>query len=279
MHLGTLAAAVASFLHARRARGRWLVRIEDIDPPREVPGSAVNILRCLEALEMHWDGEVRYQSANFDSYRRAAEQLLARNLAYYCNCSRQAIRSLSGTARYPGTCRERFRGPADAAIRIKTTGEPIDFVDGVQGSVAYAIEPEEGDFVIMRRDKLPAYHLAVVLDDAEQGITDIVRGSDLLLSTPLHIHLQRALSLPEPRYWHIPLIRNAHGEKLSKSAGARPVDTRRPELTAARVLHLLGQEPPATLAGAPPGVLWDWAAESFQLPAPDHREIARTDTD
>jgi glutamyl-Q tRNA(Asp) synthetase len=143
----------------------------------------------------------------------------------------------------------------------------------------YDIDAEDGDFVFMRRDAFPAYHLAVVLDDAEQGVTDIVRGGDLLLSTPLHIHLQHTLGLPVPRYWHIPVFTNVRGEKLSKSSGAPPVDTSQPGLTAARVLRLLGQEPPASLTGAPPGILWDWAAESFQLPAPGNRKLAISEGD
>ena len=279
LHFGTLAAAVASFLHARQANGQWLVRIEDIDPPREVPGSSDQILRTLQALKLEWDGEVRYQSQHFDSYRAFADQLLADGVAYYCNCSRQQIRQLSGSSHYPGICRDRQAGPADAALRVRTTNEPVTFVDGIQGTIEYDIEARDGDFVIYRRDGLPAYHLAVVVDDADQGVSDIVRGADLLDSTPLHIYLQRLLGLHSPRYWHIPVLTDAQGDKLSKRTGASAVDARHPELAAARILSLLGLTVPTELSGAPVASLWDWAAGRINLPALKCSEIAFPESD
>jgi glutamyl-Q tRNA(Asp) synthetase len=265
LHLGSLAAAVASYLHARQAGGEWLVRVEDIDPPREVAGSAASILRTLEAFGLHWDRAVEYQSRRHDAYRAIAAGLHARGAAYYCRCSRQEIRALTGGGRYPGTCRNLGLPSGDAALRLRAEGPPIAFTDYLQGSVERDVEATDGDFVIYRRDGLPAYHLAVVVDDAEQGVTDIVRGADLLDSTPLHMLLQRHLGLSEPRYWHIPLIVDSSGEKLSKASGAAAVDPERPGITAGRVLSLLGLDPPADLLGAPPDELWAWAKGRWKI--------------
>lgn len=265
LHLGTLTAAVVSYLHARKSRGRWLVRIDDIDPPREVPGSADSILRALEALELPWDGDVLYQSTRLDTHLSIARELVAAGAAYYCDCSRQQIRTLTGRSRYPGTCRDRRVAPGDAAIRMLTGPKPVGFEDGIRGPVSRSIEALDGDFVLVRRDGLPAYHLAVVLDDAWQGITDVVRGADLLDSTPLHIWLQHQLGLATPNYWHLPLITNPHGEKLSKSAGAAAIDAAEPRRTAAAVLGLLGIEIPGELEGANPAALWDWAGQHWDI--------------
>jgi glutamyl-Q tRNA(Asp) synthetase len=264
LHLGTLTAAVASYLHARQSKGTWLVRLEDIDPPREVAGSASSILQSLEALDLEWDGDVLYQSTRLKTYLEAAGKLVADKAAYYCDCSRQQIRSLTGSTRYPGTCRQRSVPPGDAAIRLRV-GDPIAFSDGIQGEIERDIEACDGDYVIVRRDGLPAYHLAVVLDDAWQGVTDVVRGADLVDSTPLHIHLQRVLALQTPHYWHIPLITNAAGQKLSKSAGAAAIDAKNPEKAAAAALALLGLTVPAELRGARPRALWDWATDHWRL--------------
>lgn len=265
LHLGTLAAAVAGFLHARQSSGTWLVRVEDIDPPREVPGSADSILRSLEALELEWDGDVVYQKSRIDAHLAAARELIESNAAYHCDCSRARIRELTRASRYPGTCRNRALPAGDTAIRVLTNDRPIHFLDGLLGPIARDIETADGDFIVVRRDGLPAYHLAVVVDDAWQGITDVVRGADLLDSTPLHILLQRLLGLETPRYWHIPLIRNPSGEKLSKRAGAAAIDTANPGKTAATVLELLGLELPRDLEGAPPSTLWAWAGEHWRI--------------
>ena len=265
LHLGTLVAAVASYLHARQSAGEWLVRIEDIDPPREVAGAADAILDTLEALELEWDRGVRYQSARLDDYLDQARSLVARGAAYHCGCSRQQIRALTGGTRYPGTCRDRGLAAGDTAIRLRVDGGPVGFRDRVQGPVERDIEGADGDFVIVRRGGLPAYHLAVVLDDAGQGITDVVRGADLIDSTPLHLYLQRRLGLAAPRYWHIPLVTDGRGLKLSKSARAAAIDPKRPERAAARALSLLGLTPPAALAGAPPRELWDFAKDRFDI--------------
>lgn len=266
LHAGTLAVAAASFLHARQQGGEWLVRIEDIDPPREVPGSADAILRALERLGLHWDREVEWQRERCDAHLAAAQELYRRGLAYYCRCSRQQIRSESGSSRYPGTCRDLRLPPDDAALRLRLGEDSPDEVrDELGGPIQRDIAAEDGDFVIVRRDGWPAYHLAVVVDDAANGITDIVRGADLLESTPLHVRLQGCLALPTPRYWHIPLITNAAGEKLSKRAGAAAVDTRLPSAAVTGTLGLLGLEPPAALQAAQPRELWAWAQAHWNI--------------
>jgi glutamyl-Q tRNA(Asp) synthetase len=265
LHLGTLAAAVASYLHARQSNGEWLVRIEDIDPPREIPGSAASILHTLEAMELGWDREVRYQSQHIPKYLATADSLFARKVAYYCCCSRRQLRAMSSDEAYPGTCRERDLPADDAALRLRADEAPIEFNDGLMGAIRCDIQANDGDFVIVRRDGLPAYHLAVVMDDADQGVTDVVRGADLLASTPLHICLQRRLGLATPRYWHIPLITTAAGEKLSKRSGSAPVDNRQPAATASRALSMLGLDPPAELRGAQPRELWLWAQSQWQI--------------
>lgn len=265
LHLGSLAAAAASYLHARQAGGEWLVRIEDIDPPREVPGSADSILRTLEALDLEWDREVRRQSTRITDYLAYGERLFTLGEAFYCRCSRQQIRNESGEDRYPGTCRDRRLTGEDAALRLRVADGETAFADGLRGTVASCIADTAGDFVIVRRDGLPAYHLAVVADDADQGVSDVVRGADLLDSTPLHICLQRRLGLPTPRYWHIPLVTNATGEKLSKATGAEAIDVRRPLDSVVRVLRFLGLEPPGELRRSRPRELWQWAIPRWEI--------------
>ena len=265
LHLGTLTAAAAGFIHARQSGGAWLVRIENIDPPREVPGSADRILRALEALELEWDGEVHYQKTRLEAHLAVARELVARNAAYHCDCSRRQIRLLTGDTRYPGTCRNRALLAGDTAIRLRIGKEPVAFADGIQGRVVRDIEARDGDFVIVRRDGLAAYHLAVVLDDAWQGVTDVVRGADLLDSTPLHLCVQRTLGLQTPNYWHIPVITDATGEKLSKSAGAAALDASRPGRAAAGALALLGLDVPRELEGSPPRELWQFAVAHWRI--------------
>lgn len=268
LHLGSLVTAVASFLHARAHRGEWLVRIEDIDPPREMPGAADAILRTLEAFELHWDRTVLFQSTRFDAYRAAADRLLAAGLAFHCRCSRSEIRAANDgdSARYPGTCRDRGLPPGDAAVRLRVDEAVVRVSDGLQGVRDVDLAATLGDYVIVRRDGLPAYHLAVVLDDAEQGVTTIVRGADLLDSTAAHVHLQHVLGLATPGYYHLPVLVNAAGQKLSKQTGAAAVDARDGG-TAARVLELLGLRVPGELAGERPGTLWQWAAARWDIEA------------
>jgi len=269
LHFGSLLAAVASYLEARVHGGRWLLRIEDIDPPREETGAAEAIVRCLEVYGFRWDGPVLRQSRNEERHRAAVERLLAEGLAYPCRCTR---RVLARTARqgamgpiYPGSCRD-GSGRGARAIRVRTTDEPIAVVDRLQGRIEQRLESELGDFVIRRRDGLIAYQLAVVIDDAVDGITEVVRGIDLLDSTPRQIHLQRLLGLPTPAYMHIPVAVGADGEKLSKQTGAPPIaiDPVAVAPTLCRALACLRQEPPADLAGASADAVWDWALANWR---------------
>ncbi len=271
LHAGSLLAAVASFLDARSRGGQWLVRVEDLDPPREVPGAADDILRTLEAFALHWDGGVIFQSSRTSAYEAALATLSEKGLVFPCTCSRRdiaetnAARGLTGSRVYPGTCRSgavrRRRRPV---LRMLTSPGAVAFTDRLQGSICQDLEAEVGDFILKRRDGLFAYQLAVVVDDAWQGITDVVRGVDLLDSTPRQISLQRALGLPTPRYMHFPVIVSSGGEKLSKQTGAAPVEARHRDLVAWEMLHLLGQSPPPGLKGAHPAELWQWALSRWR---------------
>lgn len=268
LHFGSLLAAAASYLDARKAGGRWLLRIEDIDPPREMPGADRLIIDTLARYGFEWDGEIIYQSRSVAEHHAAAENLRERGLAYPCSCSRKdlsaAPRSVLGIV-YPGTCRRGCKA-GDTALRVLTNDDPIRFADALQGPQSSRLESESGDFVIVRRDGLVAYQLAVVIDDAAQGITDVVRGVDLLPSTPRQIHLQRLLGLPTPRYAHIPVAENDDGSKLSKLTGAQAI----PDDDAPRLLLLaldaLGQNPPQTLKRAPIREIWAWAIPNW-MPA------------
>jgi len=244
LHFGSLVAALASWLDARAAGGRWRVRIEDLDAPRAQPGAASHILRTLEGFGLGWDGEVTYQSARTGRYATALAQLAGRT--YTCGCSRREIAdsalglAADGAQIYPGTCRAGLPpGRVARAIRLDTRGQAIEFVDRVQGRQRQDLEREVGDFVLLRADGQFAYQLAVVVDDAEQGITDVVRGADLLDSTARQVFLQRLFGYPQPRYLHVPAVVNAAGEKLSKQTGAQPVEPSAGVLRAA--LAFLGQ--------------------------------------
>jgi len=251
LHLGSLIAALASWLDARAVRGRWLVRIEDLDRPRCVPGAADAMLRSLERLGLTWDGEVLYQSRRLEHYREALERL--KGHTYWCACSRREIADSSlglatdGAPIYPGTCRAGAHGK-QRALRVMTSMQEICFDDRVQGRRCQVLERDIGDFVVYRADGLFAYQLAVVVDDAQQEITDVVRGADLLDSTARQIHLQRLLGVPTPRYLHVPVALNAAGEKLSKQTGAHAVAPTMETLRAA--LRFLGQPDAETLEEA-----------------------------
>jgi len=269
LHVGSLATAVASFLHARQASGSWLVRIEDIDPPREMPGAADEILRTLEAYELLWDGPIVFQSRRLAAYEAARSKLLIGGRAFHCSCTRSELRGDDdGTAGpYPGTCRARTRHERATAVRVRVEPGTERFVDGVQGPIEGKLAATTGDYVIWRRDGLPAYHLAVVVDDADQGVTTVVRGVDLLDSTAVHLHLQRALGLPAPAYFHVPVVVNADGRKLSKQTGAAPVGAAERHRVAAAVLELLGARIPKELRGAPPRELWAWGVANWRIDA------------
>lgn len=266
LHFGSLLAAVASYLQARVNGGKWLVRVEDIDPPREQPGADKRILRALEAYGFEWDGPVSYQSTFADRHNELVKRLLDLGQAYPCTCSR---RDLAGARRgphgviYPGTCRN-SSAAGDAAIRVRTGNDPIIFIDGLQGEQSQRLESESGDFVIKRRDGLIAYQLAVVADDHEQGITEVVRGIDLLDSTPRHLHLQRLLGFETPAYLHIPVASAADGQKLSKMTGAREIDLKAVRPVLVRALAALGQQPAADLGDAGLESIWGWAARNWR---------------
>jgi glutamyl-Q tRNA(Asp) synthetase len=268
LHIGSLATAVASFLHARQSAGSWLVRIEDIDPPREVRGAADEILRTLEAYDLFWDGAAIFQSARRAAYEDACARLLSSGLAFRCSCTRSALRTDGDgpAGPYPGTCRLRASHDDATAVRVRVAERStIRFVDGLQGRIETDLAKVTGDYVIWRRDGLPAYHLAVVIDDADERITTVVRGVDLLDSTAVHLHLQATLGLPSPAYFHLPVVVNAEGQKLSKQTGAAPIDRSNPSATAATVLGLLGARLPAELGGAAPRELWAWAAANWRI--------------
>ena len=259
LHFGSLLAALASWLDARRAGGRWLVRMEDLDTPRVVPGAADAILRQLESFGLEWDGAVVRQSARLDLYRDAIENLNAH--CYPCACTRKELEdsalAIDGSRIYPGTCRAGLApGKAARALRVRTSGEPIRFVDRVQGGISQSLERDIGDFVVRRADGLYAYQLAVAVDDAAQGVTDVVRGADLLDSTTRQIHLQRLLGFSTPRYLHLPVATNAKGEKLSKQTQA--LDARVDDIPGA--LRFLGMNPPA---GPASGEMLAWASKHW----------------
>lgn len=268
LHFGSLVAALGSYLDARAHGGTWLVRIEDLDPPREQPGAADDILRTLEALGLYWDEPVLYQHTRLDAYRTAIAKLLASGGAFPCACTRSEIADsgLIGAegAVYPGTCRNGLGGRPARAIRARVTSEPVEFVDSLQGVVRQNLEHEIGDFVIRRADGYIAYQLAVVVDDAYQGITHVVRGADLLISTPRQIQLQHLLELPTPIYMHLPVALNAAGEKLSKQTGAEPLALASPGLALYRALLFLHQAPPAALRTASPASILEWAVSHWQ---------------
>lgn len=224
LHAGSLIAALASWLDARAHRGAWLVRIDDLDPPREVAGATADILRTLTAFGLVPDAEPVLASRRTEHYEAALRRLQARGLVFPCACSRRDIEAAqpqAASAVYPGTCRNGLRGRRPRAIRFRVDDVRIGFTDRAAGQYAQHLARDVGDFVLRRADGLWAYQLAVVVDDAEQGITDVVRGADLLDNTPRQIALQRALELPTPRYLHVPVLCNASGEKLSKQTGAR----------------------------------------------------------
>jgi glutamyl-Q tRNA(Asp) synthetase len=229
LHFGSLVAAVASHADARHHGGGWLLRIEDVDETRTRPGSEERILAALEAFGMPPDDSPVRQSERVVRYDEALERLVGAGLAYRCQCSRKTVAAMARAGRdgpiYPGTCRRHPPDPATpAAWRLCVGRESIDFGDRVFGPITQDLEAEVGDFVIRRIDGFTAYQLAVVVDDADQGITDVVRGADLLWSTPRQILLQRLLGLPTPRYAHVPLVCDARGRKLSKRDAAHPVD-------------------------------------------------------
>lgn len=269
LHFGSLVAAVGSYLQARHAGGEWLVRMEDLDTPRNAPGACDRILRDLERFGLRWDGQVVYQSRRLDLYADALDRLRRSALAYDCGCSRRDLED----GVYPGTCRNGLRrGRRARSVRVLTGDDPVWLNDRVQGQFFQPLESTVGDFVIRRADGIFAYHLAVVIDDALQEMSEIVRGADLLDSTPRQIHLQRCLGLPTPAYAHLPVAVNAKGEKLSKQTFARPVSGRDPAGLLCDVLEFLGQAPDPGLRDAAAGEVLDWGIANWRLARVPRRE-------
>lgn len=263
LHFGSLLAALASYLDARQAGGQWLLRIEDLDTPRNLPGADQHILHTLDAFGLHWDGPVIWQSQRLEYYNSLLADWLQRDLAFYCNCSRQDLKPFAGV--YPGTCRQRHL-PADPshAIRVRVDGRLIRVSDRLQKPVEVCLSTDPGDFVVRRRDGIIAYQLAVVADDVAQGITDIVRGADLLDSTARQLWLYHLLSAPVPRYLHIPLLLQSDGNKLSKRLGSTPLEANQAPALLFQALHTLAQQPPAELQQAPVKEQLDWAIAHWQ---------------
>ena len=262
LHFGSLVAALASYLDARAAGGRWLLRMEDLDPPREMPGAQAAILESLERYGFEWDGEMQRQSDRHAAYQEAIERLLQAGLAYPCTCSRKQLEPFPGP--YPGLCREAGNGLENAAIRLRVPDREYRFTDRVQGEYAQHLGRDVGDFVIRRRDGLFAYQLAVVLDDAWQGVTDVVRGADLLDSTPRQLYLQELLGLPQPRYLHVPLIIQPDGHKLGKSYRSPPLDARVAAPQLLRAMRALGQQPAEALKDASPREILAWGIDHWK---------------
>jgi glutamyl-Q tRNA(Asp) synthetase len=263
LHFGSLVAALASYLDARAVGGRWLLRMEDLDPPREMPGAQDAILRTLESYGLEWDGEPVRQSDRHAEYAALVRRLLSQGLAYACTCSRKQLEGHQGV--YPGTCRDAGHATRHAAIRLRVPDLSYGFVDRVQGEYRQHLGREVGDFVIRRRDGLYAYQLAVVLDDAWQGVSDVVRGADLLDSTPRQLYLQELLGFAQPRYLHVPLIIQPDGHKLGKSYRSPPLPADQAAPLLVRALRALGQALPGELEGARPPELLSWAVSHWDV--------------
>lgn len=241
LHFGSLIAALGSYLQARAQRGVWLVRIEDLDPPREVPGAAARILQQLENYGLEWDGEVLWQSQRHEAYRAALDQLQQQGRSYYCTCPRRRIQQRGGL--YDGHCRELLHGPEQAAMRLKVDNPVLTFHDRLRGHVQTDPLLAQEDFIIHRRDGLFAYNLAVVVDDHFQGITEVVRGADLIEPTVRQITLYQQFGWHAPHHLHLPLAINHDGNKLSKQNHAPPLPAGDPRPSLVQALRFLGQTP------------------------------------
>ncbi len=272
LHFGSLVAALGSCLDARAVGGEWLLRMEDVDAPRCTVDAADAILHALDAFGFAWDGSVAWQSERDAAYAAALGQLRERGMVFPCACTRRELAdsrlgvATDGASIYPGTCRDGLPAGRDGrAWRLRVNQEHVQFVDRVQGAVECDLHHEVGDFVLRRADGVFAYQLVVVVDDAEAGITHIVRGADLLASTPRQIFLQRCLGLPTPDYAHLPVVLNAAGEKLSKQTLAAPLNTVQPLSQLVSALHVLGQRPPADLVESSLDEFWSWAISHWSL--------------
>ncbi|WP_299019051.1 tRNA glutamyl-Q(34) synthetase GluQRS [uncultured Photobacterium sp.] len=263
LHFGSLIAALGSYLQARSQQGSWLVRMEDLDPPREMPGAADDILRTLEAYGLKWDGTVMYQSQRHDAYLAQINDWLRNQEAYYCQCTRKQIKLAGGY--YPGTCRELNQHATNSAVRLKVTTPVTHFYDKLHGQIEIPGPLAREDFIIHRRDGLFAYNLAVVLDDIEQGITEIVRGADLIEPTGRQISLYRLLQHPEVSYLHLPLAVTDNGSKLSKQNHAPAIDKANPKPALLQAMTFLGMNPPADLMACSLDDILKWGAQHWHV--------------
>ena len=258
LHFGSLYTALASFLQARSQQGLWLLRIDDLDTPRNIKGSVERILKTLDAFGLHWDSNVAYQSQTLDVYHETLNKLASDKLIYPCTCSRKTLAAI-----YSGICRDKHILPSSPySLRIKTDNRSISFKDELQGLIADNLA-EHGDFILKRKDQIIAYQFAVVIDDNRQHISNIVRGCDLLDSTPRQIYLQQILGLATPGYMHVPVIIDEQGYKLSKQTRATAVDLEKPRAVIFELLTLLKQNPPSELQHAPSTELLSWAIEHW----------------
>lgn len=269
LHLGSLFTALASFLEARKQQGIWTLRIDDIDPYRSRLKAVDQIRETLESLGLFWDGPVVRQSSEIDQYLTFLNQLDDLGLTYACHCSRSELAALSGTNEsqviYPGYCRSRAFVPSERphSLRIRTMPLEIEFRDRLQGLCRQNLEREVGDFILYRKDKVVSYHLATIVDDAEGGITEVMRGVDLLDSTPRQIYLQNQLGINTPHYAHLPVLVDRNGKKLGKSSGALPAETGKAAKLLFQLLGLLEQCPPVELYGADSEELMAWAMANW----------------
>ena len=258
LHIGSLYTALASFLQARSQQGLWLLRIDDLDTPRNIKGSGDSILKTLETFGLHWDGRVAYQSQTLDVYHEILDKLANDKLIYPCTCSRKTLTSV-----YSGICRNKQTLPdSPYSLRIKTDNRFIAFNDKLQGLMSQNLA-DNGDFILKRKDQIIAYQFAVVIDDYRQHINHVVRGYDLLDSTPRQIYLQQLLGLATPDYMHVPVIIDEQGYKLSKQTRATAVDIKKPHTVIFELLNLLKQNPPGELQNASLTELLSWSIENW----------------
>lgn len=264
LHFGSLVAALGSYFQAKANHGRWLVRIEDLDPPREMPGASSLILATLQAYHLHWDGEVMYQSQRHGRYQQQIEQWLKSGQAYYCQCTRKQIKQTGGY--YTGTCRNlKLRDPDSCAVRLQMTHPIYQFDDVKHGSLAIPHALADEDFIIKRRDGLFAYNLAVVLDDIDQGVTEVVRGADLIEPTGRQISLYQMLGKPKVSYLHLPLALGENGQKLSKQNHAPAIDIENPKPALLDAMAFLGFEITKNIANASVKDIVQWGVNHWQV--------------
>lgn len=272
LHFGSLIAAMASYLEAVSQKGEWLIRIDDIDPPREISGASDNILTTLEVFGFEWDGDIYYQSTQHHHYQEVINDLIKNNHAYPCSCSRKSLlqkldnTKSNGEVVYPGYCRNQsINISSEHSVRIKCNNTRLSFSDQLQGIQNVNLKKQVGDFILKRRDGYFSYHLATGIDDATQNITHVVRGADLLNCTPHQIYLQQTLNLSNPSYCHLPIAVDKHGQKLSKQQHAKPIDSKDAVILLYKALKFLGQMPPKELMKSNQIELWLWAKAHWKM--------------